>query len=97
LTGDNACKEGDFVVLNHSKILGDGIADLRKLVNRTVGFYIEVIFGELTPKKDYKKGQPVTNQNHFFKMDVKGDISEYSTPSVTPSVITNPDDGLDLE
>jgi hypothetical protein len=30
-------------------------------------------------------------------MDVKGDISEYSTPSVTPSVITNPDDGLDLE
>lgn len=97
LTGTNVCKEGEFVVLNWSKILEDGIEELRKATNRNTGFFMKVIFSGLTPKKDYKKGQPVTNQNHYFKMDVQGDVAEFAAPSVAPAVISDTNDDLDLE
>ncbi len=97
MTEKNAANAGEFVVLNWSNILEQGVQELRKATNKQTGFYLELIYGGYVPKKDYKKGQPVTNQNHYHKMDIKGDINEISAPTISPAVVDVPGDDLDLE
>jgi len=97
MTGKNACNAGDFVVLNWSNILEQGIQELRKATNKNLNFYVEFIYEGYTAKKNFKKGDAVSNKNHYHKADVRGDPSEFSAPSVTPAVIDPANDGVDLE